>query len=176
MSSLPGFSKWRYKTRRRGRRSLVFWKAPDFSAGAVKPINMIDGERDACPALLALYHPFVWHTHFPGFQSEKYIYRILGFGKVLAALSRLRWRAQQSISRGSLGVQGLDITLASSSLQHVLTRLSRGFTEEYSRRRFPFVRPLFDSLFDWQNPTFKRAENLIKLNIQIGGNLSKPDF
>jgi len=22
---------------------------------------------------------------------------------------------------------------------------SRGFTEEYSRRRFPFVRPLFDS-------------------------------
>ena len=75
------------------------------SAGAVKPINMIDGERDACPALLALYHPFVWHTHFPGFQSEKYIYRILGFGKVLAALSRLRWRAQQSISRGSLGVQ-----------------------------------------------------------------------
>ena len=105
MSSLPGFSKWRYKTRRRGRRSLVFWKAPDFSAGAVKPINMIDGERDACPALLALYHPFVWHTHFPGFQSEKYIYRILGFGKVLAALSRLRWRAQQSISRGSLGVQ-----------------------------------------------------------------------
>ena len=73
--------------------------------GGVKPINMIDGERDACPALLALYHPFVWHTHFPGFQSEKYIYRILGFGKVLAALSRLRWRAQQSISRGSLGVQ-----------------------------------------------------------------------
>ena len=59
--------------------------------GAVKPINMIDGERDACPALLALYHPFVWHTHFPGFQSEKYTYRFLGVCVVLTALSRLRW-------------------------------------------------------------------------------------
>lgn len=155
---------------------MVFWKALDFSAGAVKPVNMIDGERDTCPALLALYYPFVWDAHFPGFQSEKYTYRFLGVCVVLTALSRLRWCTQQPISRGSLGVQGLDITLASSSLQHVLTRLSRGFTEEYSRRRFPFVRPLFDSFFDWQNPTFKRAENLIKLNIQIGGNLSKPDF
>lgn len=51
---------------------MVFWKAPDFSAGAVKPVNMIDGERDTCPALLALYYPFVWDAHFPGFQSEKY--------------------------------------------------------------------------------------------------------
>ena len=66
--------------------------------------------------------------------------------------------------------------LASTRSHAAFSRLSRGFTEEYSRRRFPFVRPLFDSFFDWQNPTFKRAENLIKLNIQIGGNLSKPDF
>lgn len=124
-----------------------------------------------------------------------------------------RVRTQQPISRRSLGAQWL---LASSSLQHVLTRLSRGFTEEYSRRRFLFVLSLFDGVFDrrkwdilaalsplcfcghclfrraragrvavdfsrairrvktWQNPTFKRAENLIKLYIQIGADLSKP--
>ena len=32
------------------------------------------------------------------------------------------------------------------------------------------------SVRTWQNPTFKRAANLIKRNIQIGVNLSKPDF
>lgn len=82
---------------------MVFWKAPDFSAGAVKPVNMIDGERDTCPALLALYYPFVWDAHFPGFQSEKYTYRFLGLCVVLTALSRLRWCTQQPISRRSLG-------------------------------------------------------------------------
>lgn len=198
---------------------MVFWKAPDFSAGAVKPVNMIDEERDTCPALLALYHPFVRYTHFPVFQSEKYTYRFFGFGVVLTAFSRLRGCALNSrfLSVRS-GLNGWGITLASSSLQHVLSRLSRGFTEEYSRQRFLFVLSLFDGVFDrrkwdilaalsplcfcghclfrraragrvavdfsrairrvktWQNPTFKRAENLIKLNIQIGANLSKPDF
>lgn len=75
---------------------MVFWKAPDFSAGTVKPVNMIDEERDTYPALLALYHPFVRYTHFPGFQSEKYTYRFLGFGVVLTALSRLRGCALNS--------------------------------------------------------------------------------
>ena len=57
---------------------------------------MIDGERDTCPALLALYHPFVRYTHFPVFQSEKYTYRFLGFGVDLTALSRLRGCALNS--------------------------------------------------------------------------------
>ena len=96
---------------------MVFWKAPDFSAGAVKPVNMIDGERDTCPALLALYYPFVWDAHFPGFQSEKYTYRFLGFCVVLTALSRLRWCTQQPISRG----------LCSLLLHPCFNTFSRGF-------------------------------------------------
>lgn len=103
---------------------MVFWKAPDFSAGAVKPVNMIDGERDTCPALLALYYPFVWDAHFPGFQSEKYTYRFLGFCVVLTALSRLRWCTQQPISRGSLGVQWLMF----SCFIHALTRSLAAFS------------------------------------------------
>ena len=103
---------------------MVFWKAPDFSAGAVKPVNMIDEERDTCPALLALYYPFVWDAHFPGFQSEKYTYRFLGFCVVLTALSRLRWCTQQPISRGSLGVQWLMF----SCFIHALTRSLAAFS------------------------------------------------
>ena len=98
---------------------MVFWKAPDFSAGAVKPVNMIDGERDTCPALLALYYPFVWDAHFPGFQSEKYTYSFLGFCVVLTALSRLRWCTQQPISRGSM----VDVLL----LYPCFNTFSRGF-------------------------------------------------
>lgn len=105
---------------------------------------MIDEERDKYPALLALYHPFVRYTHFPVFQSEKYTYRFLGFGVVLTALSRLRWCTQQPISRGSLGVQWFDVLL----LHPCFNTFSRGFTEEYSRRRFLFVRALFDGVFD----------------------------
>ena len=103
---------------------MVFWKAPDFSAGAVKPVNMIDEERDTCPALLALYYPFVWDAHFPGFQSEKYTYRFLGFCVVLTALSRLRWCTRQPISRGSLGVQWLMF----SCFIHALTRSLAAFS------------------------------------------------
>lgn len=111
---------------------------------------MTDEERDACPALLALYHPFVWHAHFPGFPSGKYTYPILGLGKILTALSRLRWRTRQSISRGSLGVQWLDILL----LRPRFNAFSRGFPEGYSRRRFLFVRSLFDDFLIVANGTF----------------------
>lgn len=127
---------------------MVFWKAPDFSAGAVKPVNMIDGERDTCPALLALYYPFVWDAHFPGFQSEKYTYRFLGFCVVLTALSRLRWCTQQPISRGSLGgVQWLMF----SCLIHALTRSLAAFSRLHGgifKAAISLCSPLLDSVFD----------------------------
>ena len=124
---------------------MVFWKAPDFSAGAVKPVNMIDEERDTCPALLALYHPFVRYTHFPVFQPEKYTYCFLGFGVVLTALSRLRGCALNSRFLGvRSGLNGWILPL----LHPRFNTFSRGFTEEYSRQRFLFVHPLLDSVFD----------------------------
>ena len=118
---------------------MVFWKAPGFSVGTVKPVNMIDEERDACPALLALYHPFVRYAHFLYFSRKI----------TLIVFSNLAWFSQlhhgfagaysaanfSGLVRGSM----VGYSLASSLLQHVLTRLSRGFTEEYSRRRFLFV-------------------------------------
>lgn len=103
---------------------MVFWKAPDFSAGAVKPVNMIDGERDTCPALLALYYPFAWDAHFPGFQSEKYTYRFLGFCVVLTALSRLRGCALNSRFLGvRSGLNGWILPL----LHPRFNTFSRGF-------------------------------------------------
>lgn len=127
---------------------MVFWKAPGFSVGTVKPVNMIDEERDTCPALLALYHPFVRYAHFLYFSRKI----------TLIVYSNLAWFSQlhhgfvgaysaanfSGLVRGSM----VGYSLASSLLQHVLTRLSRGFTEEYSRRRFLFVHPLLDSVFD----------------------------
>ena len=192
----------------------MFWKAPDFSAGAVKPVNMIDEERDTCPALLALYHPFVRYTHFTVFQSEKYTYRFLGFGVVLTALSRLRGCALNSrflgvrsglnlilpllhprfntFSRGFLAasrrnIQGSDFSLFTLCSIAFLTGTNGMFSPLYFCWSYLFKRAgaghiavdfsmAIRSVRTWQNPTFKRAENLIKLNIQIGANLSKPDF
>lgn len=55
-------------------------------------------------------------------------------------------RTQQPIFRGSLGVQGLDITLA----HRAIIGLSRGFKGSEVYRRFTFVRSLFDSVFERQ--------------------------
>lgn len=90
---------------------------------AVKPVNMIDGERDTCPALLALYYPFVQHSHFPEFQSGKYTYRFLGFCVVLTALSRLRGCALNSRFLGVRSGVQLDILL----LHPCFNTFSRGF-------------------------------------------------
>ena len=148
MSSLPGFSKWRYKTRRRGRRSLVFWKAPGFSVGTVKPVNMIDEERDACPALLA-HITFVRYAHFLYFQSENYTYRFLKFGVVLTASSRLRWcvLSSQFLGGARSGLNGwvFSCFILASTCSHAAFSRLHG---EYSRRRFLFVHPLLDSVFD----------------------------
>ena len=99
--------------------------------GTVKPVNMIDEERDACPALLALYHPFVRCAHFLYFSRKI----------TLIVFSNLAWFTQlhhgfagaYSAANFSGLVRGSTVgySLASSLLQHVLTRLSRGFTEEY---------------------------------------------
>lgn len=102
---------------------MVFWKAPGFSVGTVKPVNMIDEERDACPALLALYH-FREIRSFPVFQSENYTYRFLKFGVVLTASSRLRWCVLSSqFLGGSFGAQWLGILL----LHPCFNMFSRGF-------------------------------------------------
>ena len=174
---------------------------------------MIDEERDTCPALLALYHPFVRYTHFPVFQSEKYTYRFLGFGVVLTALSRLRGCALNSrflgvrsglngwvlpllhprfntFSRGFLAASRRNIQDGDFSLfslcSMVFLIVANGISSPlcfcghclFRRARAGRVAVDFSRAIrrvkTWQNPTFKRAENLIKLNIQIGADLSKP--
>ena len=123
---------------------MVFWKAPGFSVGTLKPVNMIDEERDACPALLALYHPFVRYAYFLYFSRKI----------TLIVFSNLAWFSQlhhgfagaysaadfSAFARGSM--VGLPL------LHPRFNTFSRGFTEEYSRQQFFFVHPLFDSVFD----------------------------
>lgn len=103
---------------------MVFWKAPGFSVGTVKPVNMIDEERDACPALLALYHPFVRYAHFLYFSRKI----------TLIVFSNLAWFSQlhhgfagaysaANFSGARSGLDGLGILL----LHPCFNMFSRGF-------------------------------------------------
>lgn len=190
---------------------MVFWKAPDFSAGAVKPVNMIDEERDAYPALLCSISSF----------REIHSFSCISVGKIHLSFSRVwrgshgfvtasRVRTQQPISRRSLGaqwldyhcfilastrslaasrrnIQGSDFSLFTLCSIAFLTGTNGTFSPLYFCWSYLFKRAgaghiavdfsmAIRSVRTWQNPTFKRAENLIKRNIQIGTNLSNPDF
>ena len=86
--------------------------------------------------------------HFTKFIFSRFV---LASAPFFTALSRLRWRALSSPFLGVCsGFKGWRYYPCSTRYYVTFSRLCRGFTEKYSRRRFLFVRPLFDSVFERQ--------------------------
>lgn len=73
------------------------------------------------------------------------------FGAVFHGfITALMVHTQQPISRGSLGVQGLEYYPRSTRYYVTFSRLCRGFKGSGVNRRFAIVHSLFDSVFERQ--------------------------